>query len=491
MNVGGESVEAKNLPVPKRYGTYLVTAAPDGSNPQFLCTLLRAHKPKDGFDIDAPVFGEGQFLTHDDQKPELVQQRAQTLARLGIKGVRIELGWSEPTPGTYDWTRYDVLMNAMADAKIKALVTMGGHAYWTMPLGTMTPACIPDKPDVSCSPKNYDAFGNWIYNFCDRYWKNGDGALWAIEHWNEPWEGISISGWESDMRHYCELMRRIATNVRKVDPRIKTAAACSIMNTEDKFLVGEDRDEMAKLVDLFTDHYVPPRTCYGPMVAKFWGKQSTDTESWMAATEVLLPQMVCQFLACGQDRVTPWHPEMIYYTVPGSPMKHHMPNPVALASNVFNVMISGKPFERLVFMDHLPIAYQFGKGTDATIVYCGKLMPTLGQDPRDFLWPQLQMPTDTIGTITIDNADGALEFYDIAGNREFEGQVWCRSRRFPHSLHPLTARWRGADHEAIEGIEARRRAAGGDHRARFHDAPRRRTYSNAQRHAAQRAQSIH
>ena len=113
-------VEAKGLPVPPRYGTYAVTIAPNGKNPQFLCTLLRAMKPKEGFDVDAPDFGEGQFLTHDSQKPEHIRARALTLGRLGIKGVRIELGWSEGKPGTYDWPRYDALMGSLAEAKIKA-----------------------------------------------------------------------------------------------------------------------------------------------------------------------------------------------------------------------------------------------------------------------------------------------------------------------------------------------------------------------------------
>ncbi|NQT52482.1 hypothetical protein HQ576_10545, partial [bacterium] len=268
-------------------------------------------------------------------------------------------------------------------------------------------------------PRHYDAFGKWIYAFCTRYWKGGEGALWAIEHWNEPWEGISISGWESDSNHYRELMRRIAVNARAVDPRIKTSAACSIMNTEDKFLSGENRDELAKLVDVFTDHYVPPRTSYGPMVAKYWGKESTDTETWIAATEVLLPQIVCQFLACGQDRMTPWHPAMTYYPVPGSPMKHHLPNPVALASNVFNVFITGRKFQRLLFHEHLPWAFQFGTGRDAVVIFFGKLYAPHGGSPKDVLWWQLQGHDG--GTITVDNADGALEFYDIAGNREFEG----------------------------------------------------------------------
>lgn len=414
-------VEAKGLPVPARYGTYAVTIAPNGREPQFLCTLVRAMRPKAGFDVDAPVFGEGQFLTHDSQKPEHIRARALTLGRLGIKGVRIELGWghAERQPGVHDWQRYDDLMNSLAEAKMKALVTMGGHPYWTYPFGQPTPACIPEKPDHSCMPRHYEAFGRWIRAFCERYWLGGNGALWAIEHWNEPWEGISISGWESDSNHYRALMQQIAENARKVDRRIKTAAACSIMNTEDKFLVGENREEMARLVDIFTDHYVPPRCSYGPMVAKYWGKESTDTETWIAASEVLLPQVVAQFLACGQDRVTPWHPAMTYFSVPGSPMNFQMPNPVALASNVFNVMITGRRFERLLFHDHLPWAFQFGTGRDATVVLFGKLYAPHGGDPKDVLWWQLQAHEG--GTIAIDNADGRLEFFDIAGNREFEG----------------------------------------------------------------------
>lgn len=413
-------VLVKDVPVPGRYGTYAVRVLPNDARPQFLCTLVRAMRPKEGFAVDAPVFGEGQFLTHDDQKPEKIRQRALALGRLGIKGVRIELGWAEGKPGAYDWDRLDALMNSLAEAKIKALVTMGGHPSWTMPFGQPTPACIPEKPDHSCMPRHLGAFGKWIEAFCSRYWNKGQGALWAIENWNEPWEGISISGWESDSNHFRDIMKQIADNARKVDKRIKTAAACSIMNTEDKFLTGENRRELIKLVDLFTDHYVPPRTSYGPMVAKYWGKQSTDTETWIAATEMLLPQVVCQFLACGQDRVTPWHPEMTYFSVPGATMKFQMPNPVALASNVFNAFITEKPFQRVLFMDHLPWAFQFGEGKDATVVFFGKLFAPHGGDLKDVLWWQLQLSEG--GTITLDNADGALEFHDIAGNLEFEGR---------------------------------------------------------------------
>jgi len=84
------------------------------------------------------------------------------------------------------------------------------------------------------------------------------------------------------------------------------------------------------------------------------------------------------------------------------------------------VMMTGRKFERMLFHTHLPWAFQFGTGRDATVVLFGKLYAPHGGDPKDVLWWQLQAHEG--GTITIDNSDGRLEFYDIAGNREFESR---------------------------------------------------------------------
>ena len=415
-------VEARGVPVPARFGTYVVIVAPNGKHPQFLCTLLRAHKPSDQFTVATPIFSEGgPMLSAGSQKPEDVAERVQMLRRIGVKLLRIESGWMEPKPGTNDFARLDSYMDPLAEAKIKVLITMGSHPGWTEPFGGPTPAVIPSKPDHSCMPRYYDQFGQWIETFCRHYWKDGNGALWAIEHWNEPWEPISISGWESSGEHYRQLMKRIAENAHKVDPRIKTAAACSIMNTEDKFCAGDDRADWLKLVDVFTDHYVVPRNCYGPMVAAFWGKESFETETWGATSEMLLGQMVCQFLASGQTRVAPWHPEMIYFSTPGNKAKLAMPSPVALANNVFSTMLEGKPFQRVLFLQHLPWAFQFGSDPDATVVVAGRLVPPYADAQiNELLWWQMLLQEG--GTLTLDNADGALEVYDMGGNRVMEGQ---------------------------------------------------------------------
>src|SRR5204862_5718640 len=141
---------------------------------------------------------------------------------------------------------------------------------------------------------------------------------------------------------YRALQRLIAESARKVDPRIKLCAASSIMNTEDKFYSDGARD-FDKYIDVFTDHYVVPPMCYGPLVAKAHGKESVETETWFVNSEFLLPQIV-QFLAAGQKRLVPWHPRVLFDGVPGNDDQFLIPTPVVAATAAFNYFLTGKSF---------------------------------------------------------------------------------------------------------------------------------------------------
>ena len=46
---------------------------------------------------------------------------------------------------------------------------------------------------INCvSMPKYDAdYGKWVRAFVGRYWSGGEAGLWAIDHWNEPWEPAS------------------------------------------------------------------------------------------------------------------------------------------------------------------------------------------------------------------------------------------------------------------------------------------------------------
>ncbi|NNM88367.1 MAG: hypothetical protein HKL95_07590 [Phycisphaerae bacterium] len=417
---GGEMLQVRDLPVPQRYGCYVVTVAPEGKHPQFLCTLLRAHRIAKGFNTAAPILGEAALMTDGSRNnPALLLRGAETYARLGVKIVRYEAHWTnvESKRGVYDWSGLDNMMHAMTKAQIRTMWTVDAAPFWTMPFGQPTPACIPTKADWSCEPKYLPLFKKWLTAACNRYWDHGHGSLWVLENWNEPWEGISISGWESDTPHYRAIMKVIAQVAHAQKPPMKTAAACSIMNTEDKFLSGRHPARQIKMVDIFTDHYVQPQTCYGPMVAAYWHKQSMDTETWVACNEMMVPQVMTQFMADGQLHVNPCFPLFIYFATPGSPMTYTMPTPVALACNTFNYFITGKPFQRLVFMHHLPFAFQFGRGSQAVVVLLGRLFTPFGNSLRSVLWWQFNLTHG--GTMSFSNADGAIHVYNIDGNRVF------------------------------------------------------------------------
>jgi len=424
-------VDVKNLPLPERFGTYaLVLVNAKAKSRQLVATLARVPAPRPyGTVENTPIFGEGQFMGGADT----LKNRGVIYGRMGIRGWRSELSWNEAEDGTTDWTYFDALFSAAKDSGCQIMVTLGGHGGWKWPFkGYQIPAAVSHNPDWEfnpywaqadwlCAPELYPRYEKWIAEFCQRYWENGKGGLWGLENFNEPWEGGGISGWARDMIQYREIQRTIARGARAVSPDIRLLAASSIMNTEDK-LYPDGTDEFDQYVDIFTDHYVVPSMCYGPMVAKSRGKGSMETETWFVGTEWQLPQGVVQFMAAGQDRISPWHPRALFDMVPGGDERSIIPSPVVTASAAFNYFVTGKSFEKMVFLTHLPWVFQFGKDDDkdALLVMFGQLTNISGSNPKDLPWSQVDVVAG--GVMEIDNADGLLKFYDLAGNPVYVGE---------------------------------------------------------------------
>jgi len=59
-----------------------------------------------------------------------------------------------------------------------------------------------------------------------------------MELWNEPWEGISISGWGADIPRFRELYEQMALGIedarRSSGVKVLIGGACSSTNTRDK-----------------------------------------------------------------------------------------------------------------------------------------------------------------------------------------------------------------------------------------------------------------
>jgi len=418
----------EKLPAPKRFGTFalVLVCGEKQEKRQFLGTFCRLPQPREyGHIENTPVFGEGQIM-YDRQ----YDKRAQQYYRMGVRGWRSELHWSEDAEGNYRWDDYDKIFDAASAAGLKVMVTLGAHPQWTWAFPNDPTPASGWRPDTSgysgtgdwlCKPELYPRYEKWVTAFCERYWKDGKGPLWGLENYNEPWEGGGISGWARDCLEYREIQRTIARGARKVSPDIRILAASSIMNTEDK-LYSDGSDEFDQYVDVFTDHYVVPANCYGPMVAAKRGKWSMETETWFVNAEYLLPQAVAQFMASGQKRIAPWHPSMLFDAVPGVDDARLIPAPVVAATAAFNYFVTGKEFERVVFLDHLPWVFQFGKDDDkdALLVMFGQLFSIGDDSPKARPWAQVDSADG--GEMTIDNGDGLLKFYDLAGNPTYVGE---------------------------------------------------------------------
>jgi len=430
------AVDAVNLPLPQRHGTYALILCRNGKR-QFISTVCRVPRPREDATIEStPIFGEGQFI---DEHADL---RARQYQRMGICGWRSELSWSERPDGQYEWERYDRLFSAAKSAGCRIMVTLGGHPWHFLPFNAPTPAArwTPQTrgywgtADWLCHPDYYERYGKWVRAFCERYWENGKGALWGLENFNEPWEGGGISGWARDCVQYRVLQKLIGEAARSVSPDIRLLAASSIMNTEDKFYSDGSR-EFDKWVDIFTDHYVVPVGRYGPMVARAHGKSSMETETWIVNSEYMLPQVVCQFLAAGQARIAPWHPRVLFDSAPGC-VPRTVPTPTAMATAALNWLLAGKPFEKIVFHNHLPWVFQFGRDDDpdGLLVVFGRLLMAWG-DSRER--PMVQVEAEEGGWLEIDNRDRLLSFLDTAANPIHEKE---KTVRIPLSVAPLYIR---------------------------------------------------
>jgi len=404
-----EGVMTIDLPLPERFGTYAIVLERSGGRRTLVAAVSRVFKQAKRNAAFPHLMGE---FTPRGSYGNVAESKlaARVLSKLGIELMRMEGGWKiEQAPGRDDWAQVDPVFEAMSERDIRVLMIWGGHPNWALPFGTPTPAPNAKKFDEVCAADKDPQLDSFLARFLARYWKGGQRGLWALEHWNEPWEPNSISGWQSDSVRYRQLLSVISKRARADASGLKLFAASSIMNTEDK-LLSVGTTEWIDLLDGFSDHYVAPTMCYGPMVAAKHGKVSIETETWGARSEVLLPQFMAQFLASGQKTLNPCLNDALFQKIGDV----WTPKTVSAAVNAWNAVIADRPFQQIVFRDHQPWLFQFGTDTDARFVLFGKQLPLASGNPRDLAWPQSMSAPD--GELEVEDPSEALTVLDSAGN---------------------------------------------------------------------------
>jgi hypothetical protein len=230
--------------------------------------------------------------------------------RLGVKGARTEGGYNTIGDAHVDW--------AMAnDLTLMLTVGCGGTPGQQQPLGRGRPWLRENgemiegvKEDLAWLPSFDPEFKRYLKDVLLQHgWPKG--PINAVELWNEPWEGVSISGWAADIPRYRELYTVMAEAVlearKEAGVKVLIGGACSSANTRDK-LFCDGTDTFLPWLDFVSIHYQPLSA--DPVLEPKWMNRQGeygrvkvwDTESWVANSDDRVAAVIASMRAMGQDR---------------------------------------------------------------------------------------------------------------------------------------------------------------------------------------------
>ncbi len=348
-----------------RFGGYAVVFDFGDRGRVFGCACVRAVRPKPGR-IQLPTYAMDLPWPH-----EMSKKVYNVFSRLGVKGARVEGGYNTITDAHIDWAMEN-------DLTLMLTVGCGGTPGQQQPLGRGRPWLSADgkmiegvKEDLAWLPSFDDEFQKYLTGVVSQYgWPKG--PINAVELWNEPWEGVSISGWGADCLRYREIYTHMAQAVldarKQAGVKVLIGGACSSSNTRDK-LFCDGSDQFLPILDFVSIHYQPlgadpalvPQWIhrageYGPV-------QCWDTESWVANSEDRVAAVIASMRAMGQQRTAGIYRGNIYESE-----KHNFngkeysvvqvwsPGAAVAATQSF---IGQRSFREILFKNGLPWVFVF------------------------------------------------------------------------------------------------------------------------------------
>jgi len=381
--------------VPEDFGGYALVFEIEGHGKQFGASVARVTPPENPGKVQFPAFALD--ISGWNAESEIFA----FFKRCGIKAVRMEIGFN---PDENEKKRLGQMMKQMADADITLMITSA--AGGPQPMGVFRP-WLDDKDeftaiqqrDMAPLPSADPDFQKWIEYLAGTYgWPKG--PVNAIELWNEPWEGVSISGWGADCLRYRDLYTRMAQGIedarKNAGVQVLIGGCCSSMNTEDK-LFPDGKDTFLKWLDFTSIHY-QPMGAFPSLVPEWRNRQGPlgpvrvwDTESWIANTESHIAAVIAVMRSLGQERTAGVLHDWTYRTdryewvQPNGTKKkafsvQAFPNACGIAA--VERFLGERTFKEILFKNGLPWVFVFnglaGKGgavdpDDATLVVVGDI----------------------------------------------------------------------------------------------------------------------
>ncbi|SEO83770.1 hypothetical protein SAMN05192574_11418 [Mucilaginibacter gossypiicola] len=341
----------------------------------------------------------------DDMDPDFLQ-------RLGVQAIRMGVDYFPTTDADYQ-SKLSALYEKLKkyrDRNITVLLMFGAGTA-KLPLD-MPRALLNDegvmrktKQDWVWGPSSDPDFGKFVNRFCvDQGWPKG--PVTAVSLWNEPWEGSSISGWQSDILRYREIYKVMADAVlegRKKGADVLVGGGDSNSNAWDK-LFADGKMTFLPIFDFCSIHYQGMET---PSIYPEWINRKSpkgrvkiwDTESWVGNTDDRIGLTVATNRSTGYDRSMgiyagylstggrgSEHFKQKVMTNSGHVMIDRIPDAWSPAVGVGAVqhLIGERDFNRLLFKKGLPWVMLFDGNDhnpdDGTAVVCGDIGEAFGAE---------------------------------------------------------------------------------------------------------------
>ena len=340
-------------------------------------------------------------------KQSLEEMPAPILERLGVQAIRWGVAYfkSGSPEDRRQWERIRRELKEFHAHKVTVVAEVGtGHQG--QPLGRGRPHLDEqgfmkerEKEDLAWMPDldaDYEAF---CYQLVTEFgWPKG--PVTAIKLWNEPWEGLSISGWGADMRRYRELFKRMGDAVfrarKEAGVDVLIGGCDSSANTIDK-LFADGWDEWMPYLDFCSIHY---QGLSAPVLFPQWNNRKHykgrvliwDTESWVANADDRFAGVVAANRAAGYDRSMGTLSRTAISTLSHNRVEHddirtadgkkrierHIESrPLAAAYGAVQHFIGEREFREILFTNGLPWVFAFhglkANPDDGTVVVVGDL----------------------------------------------------------------------------------------------------------------------
>jgi hypothetical protein len=387
-----------NINIPETFGGYAVVFDLGNYGRRVGTSVVRTFKPNP--------------LAIQYPKQSLDDIGADFLSRIGVQAIRMGISYIPTTHRDYV-AEMENLDRKLREYKAKnitvLLMFMEGPAL--IPLGT--PRSFLDDEDVYLKtkqdyvwlPELDDDFQQFVKKLCIKHgWPNG--CVTGVHLWNEPWEGISISGWQSDMLRYRELYTAMANGVldaRKEGADVLIGGCDSNSNAWDK-LFADGSDEFLPIFDFLSIHY---QGMESPCLYPKWNNRKDhkgrvliwDTESWVGNTDDRIATVVATNRSAGYDRSmgiyggymisrphTGEGAKQRIRTVDGTKEIDAIPSvwSPAAALGAVQQLIGERNFNELLFKNGLPWVMLFdgykGNPDDGTVVVCGDIGEAFGAE---------------------------------------------------------------------------------------------------------------